>query len=134
MKTVSAALAQHLAGEVTTIITCWKITRRGGVVLDFTDYVRDLETYGSPIKRQVATRVTRSAARLTLRSTTSTSRACSPSAKTCGAAERLLSLSIHPFSLEHRPCPRPSPPRCGRISIRRRRGCARPGASSAATG
>jgi hypothetical protein len=51
MKTVSAALAQHLAGEVTTLATCWKITRRDGVVLGFTDHVRDLEvdgvTYGA---------------------------------------------------------------------------------------
>src|SRR5512132_4737492 len=42
-KTVSSALAQHLAGEVTTLATCWQITRRDGVVLGFTDHVRDLE-------------------------------------------------------------------------------------------
>ena len=46
MKTVSAALAQHLAGDVTTLATCWKITRRDGVVLGFTDHVRDLDVDG----------------------------------------------------------------------------------------
>jgi uncharacterized phage protein (TIGR02218 family) len=46
MKTISAALAQHLAGEVTTLATCWQITRRDGVVLGFTDHVRDLEVDG----------------------------------------------------------------------------------------
>jgi hypothetical protein len=42
MKSISAALAQHLAGEVTTLATCWQITRRDGVALGFTDHVRDL--------------------------------------------------------------------------------------------
>ncbi len=46
MKTVSAALTQHLAGEVTTLATCWQITRRDGVVLGFTDHVRDPEVDG----------------------------------------------------------------------------------------
>jgi hypothetical protein len=45
-KTVSSALAQHLASEVTTLATCWRITRRDGVVLGFTDHVRDLEVDG----------------------------------------------------------------------------------------
>jgi uncharacterized phage protein (TIGR02218 family) len=43
MKTISSGLAQHLAGEVTTLATCWQITRRDGEVLGFTDHVRDLE-------------------------------------------------------------------------------------------
>jgi hypothetical protein len=42
MKSISAALAQHLAGEVATLATCWQITRRDGVALGFTDHVRDL--------------------------------------------------------------------------------------------
>jgi uncharacterized phage protein (TIGR02218 family) len=50
MKTISAALAQHLAGEVTTLATGWKITRRDGVVLGFTDHVRDLEVDGVAYK------------------------------------------------------------------------------------
>jgi uncharacterized phage protein (TIGR02218 family) len=45
-KTISSALAQHLAGEVTTLATCWQITRRDGVVLGFADHVRDLEVDG----------------------------------------------------------------------------------------
>ena len=50
MKTISAGLAQHLAGEVTTLATCWKINRRDGVVLGFTDHVRDLEVDGVPYR------------------------------------------------------------------------------------
>jgi uncharacterized phage protein (TIGR02218 family) len=46
MKTISAGLAQHLAGEVTTLATCWQITRRDGLVQGFTDHVRDLEVDG----------------------------------------------------------------------------------------
>jgi uncharacterized phage protein (TIGR02218 family) len=46
MKTISSALAQHLVGEVTTLATCWQITRRDGVVLGFTDHVRDLQVDG----------------------------------------------------------------------------------------
>jgi uncharacterized phage protein (TIGR02218 family) len=45
-KTCSSALAQHLADEVTTLATCWQITRRDGVVQGFTDHVRDLEVEG----------------------------------------------------------------------------------------
>ncbi|HVL73096.1 MAG TPA: DUF2163 domain-containing protein [Beijerinckiaceae bacterium] len=42
MKSVSAALAQHLAGPVTTLATCWRITRRDGRSFFFTDHDRDL--------------------------------------------------------------------------------------------
>jgi uncharacterized phage protein (TIGR02218 family) len=40
MKTFSPALAAHLAGGVTTLCTCWRITRADGVVLGFTDHDR----------------------------------------------------------------------------------------------
>jgi hypothetical protein len=46
MKTISPELAQHLAGEVTTLATCWKIARRDDAVLGFTDHIRDLEIDG----------------------------------------------------------------------------------------
>jgi uncharacterized phage protein (TIGR02218 family) len=46
MKTASTEFVAHLAGEVTTLATCWKITRRDGVVLGFTDHIRDLEIDG----------------------------------------------------------------------------------------
>jgi uncharacterized phage protein (TIGR02218 family) len=46
VKTIGAGLAQHLAGEVTTLVTCWKIARRDGLVLGCTDHVRDLEVEG----------------------------------------------------------------------------------------
>ncbi len=46
MKTVSAALKTHLAGEVTTVCTCWKITRRDGTIFRFTDHDVDLMVEG----------------------------------------------------------------------------------------
>lgn len=49
MKDLPPALAEHLAGGVTTLARCWRIRRRDGVVLGFTDHDRDLtldgETY-----------------------------------------------------------------------------------------
>jgi hypothetical protein len=63
MKTISTALAQHLAGEVTTLATCWKITRRDGVVQGFTDHVRDLEVDG--VTYRAASGYTRTAIRST---------------------------------------------------------------------
>ncbi len=42
MKSISANLATHLAGEVTTLATCWKVTRTDAQVFGFTDHVEDL--------------------------------------------------------------------------------------------
>jgi hypothetical protein len=42
MKAVATPLAAHLAGPVTTLATCWRITRTDGVVFRFTDHDRDL--------------------------------------------------------------------------------------------
>ncbi len=42
MKTITAGLAAHLAGEVTTLSNCWKLTRTDGVILGFTDHDNDL--------------------------------------------------------------------------------------------
>lgn len=42
MKQVSTNLAGHLASEVTTLATCWKLKRRDNTILGFTDYDRDL--------------------------------------------------------------------------------------------
>jgi len=42
MKTISSPLAGHLAGEVTTLATCWKLTRRDSTILGFTDHDRDI--------------------------------------------------------------------------------------------
>ena len=42
MKTVPSALAEALVSGVTTLATCWRIRRRDGVVLGFTDHDRDL--------------------------------------------------------------------------------------------
>ena len=45
MKTASANLKAHLAGETLTICTLWKITRTDAAVFGFTDNSRDI-TYG----------------------------------------------------------------------------------------
>lgn len=42
MKSISAGLAAHIAGEVTTLATCWKLTRTDSVVQGFTDHDRDI--------------------------------------------------------------------------------------------
>jgi uncharacterized phage protein (TIGR02218 family) len=42
MKNVSAALAEHVAGEVTTLATCWRLERMDGWVRGFTDHDRAL--------------------------------------------------------------------------------------------
>lgn len=45
-RTLSSALQTHIAGEVTSIATLWKITRQDGAVLAFTDHDSDI-TYDS---------------------------------------------------------------------------------------
>lgn len=42
------ALAAHLDGTVTTVCHCWRLTRRDGVVLGFTDHDRPLTVDGTP--------------------------------------------------------------------------------------
>ena len=48
-KTISDALKAHVAGEVTTVCTCWRIVRRDGMGFYFTDHDQNLfvdgETY-----------------------------------------------------------------------------------------
>lgn len=46
MKTATPNLAAHLAGEVTTLCSCWRLTRADGLVLGFTDHDGDV-TIGS---------------------------------------------------------------------------------------
>lgn len=41
-KSISSALTTHLAGEVTTLATCWRVTRKDGREFFFTDHDRDL--------------------------------------------------------------------------------------------
>ncbi|OYW14040.1 MAG: hypothetical protein B7X02_00915 [Rhodospirillales bacterium 12-54-5] len=48
MQTIPTALANHLAQEVTTLATCWKITRTDGQVFRFTDHDVDI-TIGAEI-------------------------------------------------------------------------------------
>lgn len=46
MKTISTALAAHLAGEVTRLAMCWHIKRTDGVEMGFTNHDRDLVVDG----------------------------------------------------------------------------------------
>jgi uncharacterized phage protein (TIGR02218 family) len=46
MKSISPSLESHLDQEVTTIATCWLITRQDGVQFGFTDHDRDLVVDG----------------------------------------------------------------------------------------
>jgi uncharacterized phage protein (TIGR02218 family) len=46
MKAVATQLAAHLAGDVTMLATCWRITRADGEVFRFTDHDRDLVVEG----------------------------------------------------------------------------------------
>src|SRR5579884_3285637 len=52
MKQISSPLAARLAGEVTTLATCWKLTRRDGAILGFTDHDADLVFDGITYKAQ----------------------------------------------------------------------------------
>jgi uncharacterized phage protein (TIGR02218 family) len=49
VKTIDPGLAEHIAGGVTTLCQCWRLTRRDGTVLAFTDHDRpvvfDGDTY-----------------------------------------------------------------------------------------
>ncbi len=42
MKTASSQFAAHIAGETTSLATCWKVTRKDGVVFGFTDFDQTL--------------------------------------------------------------------------------------------
>jgi uncharacterized phage protein (TIGR02218 family) len=42
MRQVPADLAAHLAGDITTVCQCWRVTRSDGTVLGFTEHDRDL--------------------------------------------------------------------------------------------
>lgn len=46
MKHISAGMGAHLAQEVTTLATCWKLTRSDGVVMGFTDHDAPLSVDG----------------------------------------------------------------------------------------
>ena len=59
MKSASTQLAAHIAGETTMLATCWKVTRRDGLVLGFTDHDQDLTVEGQLY--QASTGYTRSA-------------------------------------------------------------------------
>lgn len=51
-KTISAPMALHLAGNITTLATCWKVTAKDGTILGFTNHTANLivagVTYQSP--------------------------------------------------------------------------------------
>jgi uncharacterized phage protein (TIGR02218 family) len=47
MRRVPAALASHLAGDATTTCHCWRVTRRDGTVLGFTEHDHDMAFDGT---------------------------------------------------------------------------------------
>src|SRR5215210_3869365 len=47
MRQISSGLAAHLAEGVTTLCRCWRLMRRDGVALGFTDHDRDLAFDGT---------------------------------------------------------------------------------------
>lgn len=42
MKTLSIGMHAHLAGQATSLATCWKVTRRDGTSFHFTDHDQDI--------------------------------------------------------------------------------------------
>jgi uncharacterized phage protein (TIGR02218 family) len=64
MRTISAGLEAHIAGEVTTLATLWKVTRVDGTVYGFTDHDQDLTLSG--VTYQSETGYTKSAVRASL--------------------------------------------------------------------
>ncbi len=46
------ALADHLEGEATTVCHCWRLTRRDGTVMGFTDHDRALTVDGTAFRPQ----------------------------------------------------------------------------------
>jgi uncharacterized phage protein (TIGR02218 family) len=47
MRTIDPALKAHLDGDATTVCHAWRVTRRDGVVLGFTEHDRDLTFAGT---------------------------------------------------------------------------------------
>ncbi|MCF3642597.1 DUF2163 domain-containing protein [Rhizobium sp. TRM95111] len=50
MRTISDGLADHLATPVTTVCHAWRVTRRDGTVLGFTEHDRDLTFAGTTFR------------------------------------------------------------------------------------
>lgn len=46
-RTITPAMQTHLNSEVTSLATCWELTRRDGVVMYFTDHDLDIEFGGN---------------------------------------------------------------------------------------
>lgn len=59
MRAATAGLAAHLAQEVTTLATCWRVERTDGAVFGFTSHDRNLTVDG--LVYEAATGITRSA-------------------------------------------------------------------------
>ncbi len=47
MREIPAGLAEHLQGDATTVCHCWRVTRRDGTVIGFTEHDRDLVVAGT---------------------------------------------------------------------------------------
>lgn len=47
MKQLTSNMKSHIAGEVTSLVTCWSVTRRDGLSFYFTDFDEDLQVTGN---------------------------------------------------------------------------------------
>lgn len=50
MRSLSQGLAAALAGDATTLCRCWRLTRRDGTIMGFTDHDRDLAFAGATFR------------------------------------------------------------------------------------
>jgi uncharacterized phage protein (TIGR02218 family) len=50
MRNIPAGLAEHLASGATTLCRCWRVTRRDGAVLGFTDHDENLVFDGTTFR------------------------------------------------------------------------------------
>ncbi len=48
MRPMSMAMKDHIAGDVTTLCTCWRATLRNGTIIGFTDHTRNI-TFGGQL-------------------------------------------------------------------------------------
>lgn len=78
MKTIPAPLQAHLAGGVTTLCYCWRVTRHDGTVLGFTEHDRDIVAEGTTFSADTGFTASQIQQGSAFRSTTSTRQAPCP--------------------------------------------------------
>ena len=56
MRELPAELAAHLAGGITSLCRCWRLVRRDGAVMGFTDHDRDISFGGTVFRANTGLR------------------------------------------------------------------------------